>query len=84
MILARKMQYIRRVYAAVRYASIAGRACLFAGWFHHGCWVRGLLSFAKIMENMELGHNVMHGQYDWMNAHVLTLSLMVKTMSGTS
>ncbi len=27
----------------------------------------GLLGFAKIMENMELGHNVMHGQYDWMN-----------------
>ena len=25
------------------------------------------MGFAKIMENMELGHNVMHGQYDWMN-----------------
>ena len=22
---------------------------------------------AKILENMEIGHNVMHGQWDWMN-----------------
>lgn len=25
------------------------------------------LSTAKILENMEIGHNVMHGQWDWMN-----------------
>jgi NADPH-dependent stearoyl-CoA 9-desaturase len=25
------------------------------------------LSLAKILENMEIGHNVMHGQWDWMN-----------------
>jgi len=25
------------------------------------------LGLAKIIENMEIGHNVMHGQYDWMN-----------------
>jgi linoleoyl-CoA desaturase len=32
-------------------------------------WVLGTtgLSFAKIIENMEIGHNVMHGQWDWMN-----------------
>src|SRR3546814_15057841 len=24
------------------------------------------LSIAKILENMEIGHNVMHGQWDWM------------------
>ena len=24
------------------------------------------LSVAKILENMEIGHNVMHGQWDWM------------------
>jgi linoleoyl-CoA desaturase len=23
------------------------------------------LALAKILENMEIGHNVMHGQYDW-------------------
>ena len=26
-----------------------------------------MLGAAKIIENMELGHNVMHGQWDWMN-----------------
>ena len=32
-------------------------------------WVLGTatLSLAKILENMEIGHNVMHGQWDWMN-----------------
>jgi NADPH-dependent stearoyl-CoA 9-desaturase len=25
------------------------------------------LGLAKIIENMEIGHNVMHGQWDWMN-----------------
>jgi fatty acid desaturase len=25
----------------------------------------GALAVAKILENMEIGHNVMHGQYDW-------------------
>ncbi|HWC08035.1 MAG TPA: fatty acid desaturase, partial [Solirubrobacterales bacterium] len=25
------------------------------------------LSSAKILENMEIGHNVLHGQWDWMN-----------------
>ena len=26
-----------------------------------------MLGVSKIVENMELGHNVMHGQWDWMN-----------------
>jgi NADPH-dependent stearoyl-CoA 9-desaturase len=32
-------------------------------------WIAGTttLSLAKILENMEIGHNVMHGQWDWMN-----------------
>ncbi|HIW90908.1 MAG TPA: acyl-CoA desaturase [Candidatus Corynebacterium avicola] len=26
-----------------------------------------MLAMAKILENLEIGHNVMHGQWDWMN-----------------
>ena len=30
-----------------------------------------MLSAAKIIENMEIGHNVLHGQWDWMNDPVI-------------
>ena len=26
-----------------------------------------LLAIAKIIDNLELGHNITHGQWDWMN-----------------
>ncbi|MBA4243228.1 MAG: acyl-CoA desaturase, partial [Pseudomonas sp.] len=61
-------RYIRRVRAAVRGCCWTGRALLMLGWFPP-TWLLGtlLLGLGKILENMELGHNVMHGQYDWMN-----------------
>lgn len=60
-------RYIRRVVKAVRISEALGRGFLFFGIFPPA-WVLGtlLLSLAKILENMELAHNVMHGQYDWM------------------
>ena len=61
--------YIRGVYNQVRYSEIAGRTLLGTlGWLPPA-WLAGvaLLSFSKIVDNMELGHNVMHGQFDWMN-----------------
>jgi fatty acid desaturase len=30
-----------------------------------------VLGMAKILENMEIGHNVLHGQWDWMNDPVI-------------
>ena len=59
--------YIRRIVKAVRYTEILGRSLLFFGVFPPA-WVLGtlLLGISKILENMELGHNVIHGQYDWM------------------
>jgi fatty acid desaturase len=40
---------------------------------HKAAWMLGtsLLSAAKILENMEIGHNVLHGQWDWMNDPVI-------------
>jgi fatty acid desaturase len=59
--------YIRRVIKTQRALEIAGRAALLFGR-NKAAWVTGttLLSFAKILENMEIGHNVLHGQWDWM------------------
>jgi fatty acid desaturase len=49
-----------------RWLDIGGRAFLFASAFPPA-WVLGTacLSIAKIVENMEIGHNVLHGQYDF-------------------
>ncbi|MEV0436109.1 MULTISPECIES: fatty acid desaturase family protein [Nocardia] len=64
----RDAKYIRRTIAAQRALEVAGRAVLF-GSRNRWAWLGGtaLLSVAKIIENMELGHNVSHGQWDWMN-----------------
>lgn len=67
-------RYIQRVYSAVVYSEIIARVLLAvagktSSWQREvGTWLLGtsLLSFSKILNNMELGHNVMHGQYDWM------------------
>ncbi|WP_433711336.1 fatty acid desaturase family protein [Nocardia sp. CA-084685] len=65
---ARDARYIRNVIRLQRALEISGRAVLFAS-FLPPAWLAGvaLLSTAKIIENMEIGHNVMHGQWDWMN-----------------
>jgi linoleoyl-CoA desaturase len=61
-------RYIRRIVKAVRYTEFAGRGFLMLSLFPP-FWVLGtlLLALSKILENMELGHNVLHGQYDFMN-----------------
>jgi linoleoyl-CoA desaturase len=63
----RDSTYIRRVITAQRRLELASRAVLLASAFPPA-WVVGTagLSVAKIIENMEIGHNVMHGQWDWM------------------
>jgi linoleoyl-CoA desaturase len=59
--------YVRRVIALQRRLELAGRATLLVSAFPPA-WIAGTaaLSIAKILENMEIGHNVMHGQWDWM------------------
>ncbi|WP_442893269.1 fatty acid desaturase [Aquipuribacter sp. SD81] len=59
--------YIRRVITAQRALELGSRAVLLFSLFPPA-WIVGTagLSVAKILENMEIGHNVMHGQWDWM------------------
>src|SRR5215213_368536 len=64
----RDRQYIKTVISVQRQIVVAGRVLLLASR-SKTAWVLGTacLSMAKILENMEIGHNVMHGQWDWMN-----------------
>ena len=64
----RDARYIRNVIKAHRYLVIAARVILL-GARRRRPWLAGTaaLSLAKILENMEIGHNVLHGQWDWMN-----------------
>jgi fatty acid desaturase len=59
--------YIRKVIDVQRKLELASRAVLLFSLFPPA-WVAGTagLSVSKILENMEIGHNVMHGQWDWM------------------
>ncbi len=55
------VEFHRRLAALSRIVLLASR--------YPPAWILGTagLSVAKILENMELGHNIMHGQWDWMN-----------------
>ncbi|MCF7751068.1 acyl-CoA desaturase [Bacillus subtilis subsp. subtilis] len=83
-------RYIRRVVAGVRWTGVAGRALLFLGAFVHSvlipAWIAGvvLLALSKILENMELAHNVIHGQYDWMGDPQLQGSTYEWDIVGTA
>jgi fatty acid desaturase len=63
----RDADYINSVIRAQRGLEVAGRGLLMLG-FLPPAWLGGTaaLSVSKILDNMEIGHNVMHGQYDWM------------------
>ncbi len=56
--------YIRDVVKAQRAFEVTGRALFYLP----PAWPLAVaaLSVSKILDNMEIGHNVMHGQYDWM------------------
>lgn len=66
--------YIRRIYAAVVYSELLGRGLIIMApilankIMQRSAFGIGVavLTLSKILNNMELGHNVLHGQYDWM------------------
>ncbi|MEV5650568.1 acyl-CoA desaturase [Nocardia sp. NPDC052254] len=63
----RDREYIYSIIKAQRGFEIAGRGLMYLG-FLPPFWLAGVaaLSLSKILDNMEIGHNVMHGQWDWM------------------
>ena len=69
----RDADYIRNVIRAQRRLEVTGRGLMFAGLIPPA-WLGAVaaLSLSKILDNMEIGHNVMHGQYDWMKDPELT------------
>ncbi len=60
-------RYIRNLVKTQRLLELGGRGALLISLFPPA-WLAGTaaLSVSKILENMEIGHNVMHGQWDWM------------------
>ena len=65
---ARDAHYIRSVIAFHRRLAALSRIVLMASRYPPA-WFLGTagLGTAKILENMEIGHNILHGQWDWMN-----------------
>ncbi len=63
----RDARYIRRVIGVQRRLELASRVLLLASGYRPAR-VLGTtgLAVAKILDNMEIGHNVLHGQWDWM------------------
>jgi len=58
-------EYLRKVVKTQRSMEVAGRALFYLpviGWVP----AVACLSISKILDNMEIGHNVMHGQYDFL------------------
>jgi linoleoyl-CoA desaturase len=64
----RDRRYIESMIAMQRRLAVLGRVLLLGAGNRPGQLAgTTALSMAKILENMEIGHNVLHGQWDWMN-----------------
>ncbi|SLI43177.1 Putative linoleoyl-CoA desaturase [Mycobacteroides abscessus subsp. bolletii] len=82
---ARDARYIRRTIAAQRALELSGRVLLAASTKRAAWWAGTVtLAVAKIIENMEIGHNVLHGQWDWMNDPEIHSSTWEWDMAGAA
>jgi fatty acid desaturase len=64
----RDRRYIEAMIEMQRRLAVLGRVGLLLPRFRPlALGGASALAAAKILENMEIGHNVMHGQWDWMN-----------------
>ncbi|WP_454793357.1 fatty acid desaturase family protein [Mycolicibacterium lutetiense] len=82
---ARDAAYIRRTIVFQRGLEVAARL-LIAGTRSRAGLLAGTaaLAYAKSVENMELAHNVGHGQWDWMNDPEIHSSTWEWDMVGPS
>jgi NADPH-dependent stearoyl-CoA 9-desaturase len=81
----RDATYIRRTIRFQRVLEAASRLVILSSRSKAG-WTLGTLSlaFAKSIENMELGHNIGHGQWDWMNDPEIHSNTWEWDMAGLS
>jgi fatty acid desaturase len=77
--------YIRRTIRFQRTLDVVARLIIGASRTRAG-WVLGTasLAVAKSVENMEISHNVLHGQWDWMNDPEIHSSTWDWDMVGVS
>src|SRR3984957_4217095 len=82
---AKDRAYIVRAIAFQRCLEIAARLAI-AGTKGKCGWAVGTaaLAAAKCIENMELGHNISHGQWDWMNDPEIHSSTWEWDMAGVA
>jgi linoleoyl-CoA desaturase len=61
------LRYIRRLMRLQKRLERGGRIAIHVGVVNPLLWLLGVgaLGVSKILDNMEIGHNIMHGQYDW-------------------
>lgn len=81
----RDAEYIRSVRAVARSSQVAGRLLIHFS-LEPVSWCAGVLALAayKVLENMEIGHNVLHGQYDFMRDPRLSSATYEWDMVGTA
>ncbi len=82
---AKDASYIRRAIVFQRTLDLAARLTI-AGTRSKAGWIIGTsaLAYAKSVENMELGHNISHGQWDWMNDPEIHSTSWEWDMAGAS
>lgn len=82
---ARDAEYIRTVRAVARGSRVAGRLLIHFS-LDPISWGAGVVALGtyKVLENMEIGHNVLHGQYDFMRDPELSSATYEWDMVGTA
>jgi len=82
----RDATYIRRTIALQRALEVGARLLIGASPRSGTRWWAGTaaLAFAKSVENMEISHNVGHGQWDWMNDPEIHSNTWEWDMAGLS